>query len=530
MLFKCQAEGVEPTLEMLRTMFTAPAPELDNLQGDQQEASEEAADAFKEQTLKPIMTFCHNPDVDVSHMSDEEIRWQCLKIADPVYDVVNKWPTLYEWTTKDGVPCSPYYTRYNFGVDALGDPLRTHPKAAENANEAYQRNSKEAGSVLSTAANALKLYADKTVSSNLRDATFRLFDLMNADKPVTLYLVVPPAQLSRLIPIMRIMVTQVITILADKLRFEKGQTKGKYAHKMLLMLDEFPTLGNMEAMETSLAFIAGYGLKAYLIIQDLKQLYKKYSKEESITSNCHVQVLYAPNNIDTAKQISEMLGNQTILVENVSTSTSKGVTTTSKNLQAQSRALMSPDAVMALEGPTKDEKGMIKKPGQMIVKVAGFPPILGRQILYFLDSTFSRRSQMPPVEHSDVLMRDLHRTYVRPKYEWLSDEEYQANKDEDERENELANNPAPIVAQAAPKEHKKIEHQVDAAKPSAFEHSHTDIEQNAREVLGEDKQHEKKELPADAPAPAREEPAAEDIPDEGSNEDILVNPEDDDGA
>ena len=39
----------------------------------------------------------------------------------------------------------------------------------------------------------------------------------------------------------------------------------------------------------------------------------------------------------------------------------------------------------------------------MLVFVAGQSPIRGRQILYFMDPTFSQRSKMAPPEKSDVV-------------------------------------------------------------------------------------------------------------------------------
>lgn len=39
----------------------------------------------------------------------------------------------------------------------------------------------------------------------------------------------------------------------------------------------------------------------------------------------------------------------------------------------------------------------------MLVFVAGFPPVYGKQILYFLDKTFSERSRINAPERSDVI-------------------------------------------------------------------------------------------------------------------------------
>jgi hypothetical protein len=290
-------------------------------------------------------------------------------------------------------------------IDSDGNPSLTHPIAASNANEARQRPDNEAGSVLSTAANTLKLFADPIIAANTSNATFRLTDLtMRENSPASLYICIPPAQLNRLVPLVRIIVTQIVTILASELEYEGGKAKSKNKNRLLLMLDEFPTLGNMEIFETALAFVAGYGIKAYVIVQDLTQLYKRYTDKESIVSNTHVQVAYAPNKIETAKALSEILGNTTVITEVKSKSIQKGVTTYSITEQEKQRPLLTPNEVMGLKGPLKNKEGLIEEPGDMIIKVSGFNPILGRQILYFKDPEFSRRSKLPMIEKSDVLL------------------------------------------------------------------------------------------------------------------------------
>ena len=262
------------------------------------------------------------------------------------------------------------------------------------------------------------VFLKQFVFCNLSNATFRLADLMNADKPVSLYICVPPSQLTRLVPLIRIMLTQIVTILADKLHFEGGQAKGDFVHRMLLMLDEFPTLGNMEIFETALAFVAGYGMKSYIIVQDLKQLYKRYSEKESIVSNTHVQVAYAPNNLETAKTLSEIIGTTTVIKEVKSTSMTKGTMTYSTSTQEQQRALLTPQEVMTLKGPKKNSRGLIEEPGDMIVKVSGFPVILGRQILYFKDPVFQRRAEITAPAMSDVLYVNEKPAYDVPQKPW----------------------------------------------------------------------------------------------------------------
>ena len=64
----------------------------------------------------------------------------------------------------------------------------------------------------------------------------------------------------------------IVRLLADKMEFENGRPKPTYKHKLLAMIDEFPALGKLEILQQSLAFVAGYGIKCYLIAQDINQL------------------------------------------------------------------------------------------------------------------------------------------------------------------------------------------------------------------------------------------------------------------
>ncbi len=60
-----------------------------------------------------------------------------------------------------------------------------------------------------------------------------------------------------------------------------------------MMLDEFPALGRLDFFETALAFMAGYGIRAYLIAQSLNQISKAYGENNAILDNCHVRVAFS---------------------------------------------------------------------------------------------------------------------------------------------------------------------------------------------------------------------------------------------
>ena len=140
---------------------------------------------------------------------------------------------------------------------------KSHPVIAASARDMLDRPEEEAGSVLSTAKSYLSLYRDPIVANNISTSDFTIRDLMHHDSPVSLYIVSHPNDKSRLRPLIRILINMIIRKLADRITFKGGQPSAHYKHKLLLMLDEFPSLGKLEIFQESLAFIAGYGIKAY---------------------------------------------------------------------------------------------------------------------------------------------------------------------------------------------------------------------------------------------------------------------------
>jgi len=260
------------------------------------------------------------------------------------------------------------------------------------AQEMLDRAPAERSGVHSSAIVELALYRDPIVSANIARSDFRLKDLMNGDSPAALYLVVPPSDIDRLRPLLRI----IMNLILRRLTAEMAHTGGPlYRHRLLLLLDEFTSIGKLEIFEKALAFMAGYGIKAFLIVQDITQLQKDYGKENSIMGNCHVRIAYAPNTTETAKVLSDMLGKTTV-VQAKRGASRKGlevVGNTSDSLAEVARPLLTPDECMTLPGIRIQGKKVI--PGDMLIFSAGSPPLYGRQKLYFQDRELLRRSEMP---------------------------------------------------------------------------------------------------------------------------------------
>src|SRR6266508_7044397 len=179
---------------------------------------------------------------------------------------------------------------------------RPHPVVASAARELLNKSENERSGVLSTAMSFLGLYRDPVVAKVTRRCDWRIADLVDEESPATLYLVVPPSDISRTKPLVRLVLNQIGRRLTEEL-----ETKNR-RHRLLLMLDEFPALGRLDFFETALAFMAGYGLKSFLIAQSLNQIEKAYGSNNSILDNCHVRVSFATNDERTAKRVSDALG------------------------------------------------------------------------------------------------------------------------------------------------------------------------------------------------------------------------------
>ncbi|MFB2533533.1 conjugal transfer protein TraG [Paracoccus sp. p3-h83] len=256
-----------------------------------------------------------------------------------------------------------------------------HPVIASSARELLNKSENERSGVLSTAMSFLGLYRDPVVARVTARCDWRIADLVGSRQPVTLYLVVPPSDINRTKPLIRLILNQIGRRLTEELT-----TSGK-RHRLLLMLDEFPALGRLDFFESALAFMAGYGLKGFLIAQSLNQIERAYGPNNAILDNCHVRVSFATNDERTAKRVSDALGTATELRDSTNYAGHRlapwlGHLMVSR--QETARPLLTPGEIMQL--PPTDE----------IVMVAGTPPIRATKARYFEDARFQERILTPP--------------------------------------------------------------------------------------------------------------------------------------
>lgn len=245
-----------------------------------------------------------------------------------------------------------------------------HPVIAFSERELLNKSDDERSRVISTAMSFLGLYRDPVVACVTAHCDWRIADLVGGKKPVSLYLVVPPSDINRTKPLIRLILNQIGRRLTEEL------TTFSKRHRLLPLLDEFPALGRLDFFESALALMAGYGLKGFLIAQSLNRIERAYGSNNAMLDNCHVHVSRAINEERTAKRVSDALGTATEMRDSTNYAGHRlslwlGHLIVSR--QETARPLLTPDEIMQL------------LPNDEIVMVAGTPPIRAIKARYFED-------------------------------------------------------------------------------------------------------------------------------------------------
>jgi type IV secretory pathway TraG/TraD family ATPase VirD4 len=224
--------------------------------------------------------------------------------------------------------------------DMSADPTLAFGVPARCANGFLSKDSKEASGVHSTALRHTAFLDDPRIAAALSRSDFSFSDLKR--EPMTVYVVMPPDKLAAQTRFMRALVgaaLSAITATNDKPRFN-----------VLFLLDEFAQLGRMPAIEDAISLVRGYGARFWLFVQDLSQLKGVYPRWQTFLANSAKQ-FYGTADFETAKYVSDMLGQQTIEFRTVGDSSSSsmqggGSSGSSTSQQLAARSLLTPDEVM----------------------------------------------------------------------------------------------------------------------------------------------------------------------------------------
>jgi type IV secretion system protein VirD4 len=257
---------------------------------------------------------------------------------------------------------------------------RAHPVVASSARELLNKSENERSGVLSTTMSFLGLYRDPVVAKVTGRSDWRIRDLVDGARPMSLYLVVPPSDIARTKPLMRLVLNQIGRRLTESLDPDRRR------QRLLLMLDEFAALGRLDFFESQLAFMAGYGIRSFLITQSLNQLERAYGPNHAILDNCHIRIAFSTNDERTAKRVSDALGTATemrAMKNYAGHRLSPWLGHLMVSRQETARPLLTPGEVMQLS------------PNEAIVMVSGVHPVRARKVRYYEDPQFQGRVLQP---------------------------------------------------------------------------------------------------------------------------------------
>ena len=256
-----------------------------------------------------------------------------------------------------------------------------HPEIRLVARELLTQPDKFQASVRGTTASYLTLYADPIVCRNTSTSDFKLSDLVCNRHPMTLYIQPPPSDAPRLRPLIRLLINQVCRSLMEHIGADTDGRAKK--HRLLLLLDEFPTLGRLDFFSLNLRQMAGYGIKAHLIVQSFNDIIEQYGPHNTILDNCHVLTAFASSDPVTQQKISQMTGTVVEYREGYS-QPAKLFSVGHRSYSEQVRPLLQPGDVR--EFSTDQE----------LIFVTGCKPIKCSKLRYYADPRFTSRLLSPP--------------------------------------------------------------------------------------------------------------------------------------
>ncbi len=238
---------------------------------------------------------------------------------------------------------------------------------ARAANRHLGKSDREAAGVLSAAQRHTHFLDSPRMAAVLARSDFRFADLKSRN--VSVFLVLPPDRLSTYSRWLRLLVTQSL--------LEMARTPGRPAVPVLYLLDEFASLGHLAPVERAMGLMAGYGVQLWPILQDVHQLRATYGQRAgTFLSNAGVLQVFGVNDHESARLVSDMLGQSTVVFESMGRALDSEKTGISYGEQHVGRPLLTPDEVRNM--PQNIE----------LLFLAGQRPILAGKLAYYADSEF----------------------------------------------------------------------------------------------------------------------------------------------
>lgn len=304
----------------------------------------------------------------------------------------------------------PHDPEYRYGWRTVnGELTMTHPFISAKIQQQIDRPEGEAGSVKSEYESYLSVYQENLARINTTKSDFSVTDIMDGPVPSTIYMWINPQNVKTAMPFIRLFFNLLINrnlvdIQPDPIT---GRPKVNHDWKCGMILDEFTSVfGKLDIFAQQLAFIAGYGFKPYVIIQDLQQLQEQYGELENITSNLHTLMFGSMRNLKSAKFFSELMGKETVWLNTRNISNQGGQWSAGYGESNMAKDLMAPDQIGRIPGD------------EAVCLMAEKFPIPMKKLKFFKDDSSFAHKIVPFLgETSDRIPFQMQRTQMNRREE-----------------------------------------------------------------------------------------------------------------
>lgn len=238
---------------------------------------------------------------------------------------------------------------------------------ARAANRHLGKSDREAAGVLSAAQRHTHFLDSPRINRVLDESYFSFADLKRRN--TTVFLVLPPDRLSTYSRWLRLLVTQSL--------LDMARTPEKPHTPVLYLLDEFAALGYLAPVERAMGLMAGYGVQLWPILQDVHQLRSTYGqKAGTFLSNAGVLQVFGVNDHESARLVSELLGQETVVFRTMAHAVDSEQSGISYSQHHTARPLLTSDEIRTLPSHVP------------LLFLAGRRPIVAHKLTYYSDAEF----------------------------------------------------------------------------------------------------------------------------------------------
>lgn len=260
------------------------------------------------------------------------------------------------------------------GFDEVLQDMRVseHKTIARIGAGFAQKADRERSAVISTAQTHLQIWRSDRLASVTCRSDFRLEDLKR--ERMSLYIVIPPELVGTYRSFLRLMIGLGVSAMT--------RVPQRPRENVVFFLDEVASLGRMKPLEEGVSYLAGYGVSLWFFFQDLGQLEETYRKWRSIVANCTVRQGFNVSDVQTAQELSSMLGETTVDTRSQGRAAGSRIALWPRSVSSTRsdarRALMTPEEVMRL---SEEEQ---------LIFLQGCRPIRARKVRYHREPRLRR--------------------------------------------------------------------------------------------------------------------------------------------